>query len=96
MKRITKIKTILLITVGIFFTLSPIITNNLSFTVGNSDKRTEYSEDVSADNGNLKISKLSGKIHIDNNWTATKSAGICTGEGTYSNLSNVTVILILC
>ncbi|MFX0142160.1 MAG: hypothetical protein ACFFDN_51455 [Candidatus Hodarchaeota archaeon] len=27
---------------------------------------------------------VSGKIHIDNNWTAAKSAGICTGNGTYS------------
>lgn len=33
----------------------------------------------------LKSSANSGKIHINNNWTATKTAGICTGEGTESN-----------
>ena len=33
----------------------------------------------------LQSSANSGKIHINNNWTATKTAGICTGEGTESN-----------
>ncbi|TFG17013.1 MAG: hypothetical protein EU533_08595 [Promethearchaeota archaeon] len=33
----------------------------------------------------LRSSANSGKIHINNNWTATKTAGICTGEGTESN-----------
>jgi parallel beta-helix repeat protein len=40
--------------------------------------------DMTLDNKNLKISAVSGKIHIDNNWTAAKAAGICTGNGTYS------------
>jgi len=30
-----------------------------------------------------KASAISGKIHINNNWTESKIAGICTGEGTY-------------
>lgn len=30
-----------------------------------------------------KASAISGKIHINNNWTETKIAGICSGEGTY-------------
>jgi hypothetical protein len=33
----------------------------------------------------LKNSANSGKIHINNNWTTTKTAGICSGEGTESN-----------
>ncbi len=33
----------------------------------------------------LESSKVSGKIHINNNWSDTKTAGICSGEGTYSN-----------
>ncbi|GAH41015.1 unnamed protein product, partial [marine sediment metagenome] len=33
----------------------------------------------------LKTSKISGKIHIDDNWAAAKTAGICTGEGTASD-----------
>jgi parallel beta-helix repeat protein len=31
-----------------------------------------------------KTSIISNKIHVNDNWTATKSAGICTGEGTSS------------
>ena len=37
------------------------------------------------ENNPLKVSAVSGKIHIDNNWTAAKSAGICTGNGIYSD-----------
>ena len=32
----------------------------------------------------MKTSAISDRIHIDNNWTAAKDAGICTGNGTYS------------
>jgi parallel beta-helix repeat protein len=35
--------------------------------------------------GEIKISNLSDKIHIDNNWSAAKIAGICTGSGAYSD-----------
>ena len=37
-----------------------------------------------SDNKIPRISRVSEKIHIDNNWTASKSAGICTGNSTYS------------
>jgi nitrous oxidase accessory protein NosD len=30
----------------------------------------------------LNLSEISGKIHINNNWSAAKTAGICTGNGT--------------
>ncbi|TFG11138.1 MAG: hypothetical protein EU535_07645 [Promethearchaeota archaeon] len=33
----------------------------------------------------LKTSKISAPIHIDNNWSDAQSAGLCTGSGTYSN-----------
>ena len=33
----------------------------------------------------LRSSANSGKIHVNDNWTETKTAGICTGEGTESN-----------
>ncbi|MFX1278479.1 MAG: NosD domain-containing protein [Promethearchaeota archaeon] len=36
-------------------------------------------------NESFKISAISGKIHINNNWTETKAAGICTGEGIESD-----------
>jgi len=61
------------------------ITVNLSLIAGNNNKVSEYNDEINLDNKNLKISAISGKIHIDNNWTATKSAGICTGTGTYSD-----------
>ena len=32
----------------------------------------------------LKSAKISGPIHIYNNWSAAKAVGICTGNGTYS------------
>ena len=55
---------------------------NLSFLT------TDYENDINNDfsneiNRNLKISGISGKIHINNNWTDAKTAGICTGSGTY-------------
>ena len=73
----TKTRMIILITLGILFALLPIITVNLSFITGNSDHFT-------IDKENLKTSGVSEKIHINNNWTAAKAVGICTGNGTYS------------
>ncbi|MHA2009667.1 MAG: right-handed parallel beta-helix repeat-containing protein [Promethearchaeota archaeon] len=78
MQSILNRKTIILIALGILFTLSPINTNSLNFNAGNSDK-------INLDNEIIKLSAVSRKIHIDDNWTDTKAAGICTGEGTYSN-----------
>jgi len=77
MKPNLKIKVMIIIALGIVFGLSPIISNGLIFDTGKSDESN-------FDNKNLKISVVSGKIHIDNNWTAAKAAGICTGDGTYS------------
>ncbi len=74
----SNIKTIFLIILGIFFTFSPIIASSFSFITNNDNKSSVYNE-------NLKISQQSGKIHIDNNWTAARTAGICTGLGTYSD-----------
>ncbi|GAG19391.1 unnamed protein product, partial [marine sediment metagenome] len=31
----------------------------------------------------IKLSGIHPKIHIDNNWSETKAAGICTGTGTF-------------
>jgi len=80
MKLDTKMKPIILITLGVMFVISAILTinNNLNFNYGNSDNSK-------IDNEQLKISKLSGKIHINNNWSDAKTAGICTGSGTESD-----------
>ncbi|GAH53751.1 unnamed protein product, partial [marine sediment metagenome] len=77
MKSNAKLTILILITLGILFALAPMITINPSFIAANSDV-------INFDKENLKISALSGKIHIDNNWTDAWSAGICTGNGTYS------------
>jgi len=84
MKSNRKIKTLILIILGILFVALPIFTTNLYF------KNAEFSNEIRLDNDNLKISKLSGKIHIDDtnpamNWTVARDAGICTGNGTYSD-----------
>ena len=71
----TSKKIVIFITLGIIFTLSlsTVITSAVN------------SFDMTLDNKNLKISVVSEKIHIDNNWTAAKTAGICTGNGIYSD-----------
>ena len=77
MKKITK-RELILIALGIFLAFSPLMFyNNLKLYRGNSNA-------INLDDENLKISKISGKIHIDNNWTDAKDVGICTGNGTYS------------
>jgi parallel beta-helix repeat protein len=73
-----------LILIGLLFVFSPILVVSLSCINDNGNKSLGYSNDIIFDKGNLKISDVSGKIHIDNNWTAAKAAGICTGNGTYS------------
>ncbi len=77
MKSNPKIKIVIFVTLGMFFPFSPILNKMLNFNSGNSDASNLDSE-------NLQSSAVSGKIHIDNNWTAAKTAGICTGNGTYS------------
>ena len=80
-----KLKRMILITLGIALALSPVFSNTLYFIAGNGDKKSEYSDNINLDNENLKISKISGKIHIIGNsgWSAAKTAGNCTGNGTY-------------
>ena len=80
-------KIIILITLGILFAFSPIITVNLIFNAGNNKTSSEYDDYINLDNENLKISATSGNIHIDGNsgWIAFKNDGNCTGEGTYSD-----------
>jgi len=79
-----KSKIIILITLGILLALLPIITNNLRFTTGKSNESSDYSDDISLDNENLKLSKISEKIAISDNsgWANAETTGICTGSGT--------------
>ncbi|MBA7484748.1 hypothetical protein ES707_20278 [subsurface metagenome] len=87
MKSSVKSKILILIALGILFALSPMITVNLSFIAGNNNKSSKYSAENNLDKENLKLSKISERIHIINNsgWVAFKNDGNCTGEGTYSD-----------
>ncbi|MHA2036988.1 MAG: NosD domain-containing protein [Promethearchaeota archaeon] len=78
MKSNTKLMIIILITLEILFASASKITI------------TDNNNVINSDNENLKISTVSGKIHIDDdnpsiNWTVAKKDGICTGNGTYFN-----------
>jgi len=89
MKSNPKIKVIISITIGILLALSLLINNDLSFNVENRYKSTEYSDGIILDNENVSLSKISGPIYINDyspsdNWSVAKGAGICTGNGTYS------------
>ena len=75
----------IVMTMGILFILSSILNYNLSINPEYSNDRSEYSDNINLDKDNLQLSKVSGIIHIDNNWSAVKAAGICTGNGTYSD-----------
>ncbi|MFX1410513.1 MAG: nitrous oxide reductase family maturation protein NosD [Promethearchaeota archaeon] len=83
MKSNRKTKTIILIILGVLFTVLPI------FTINSNLKNSSFSDSINLDNTNLKSSKVSAPIHIDDanpsmNWSIAESMGICTGNGTYS------------
>ncbi len=87
MKSNAKSKIIILIAVGILIALSPVIIINLILITGYNYKGSEYNNEINLNNKNLKISAVSGKIHIINKsgWVDFKNAGNCTGTGTYSD-----------
>jgi parallel beta-helix repeat protein len=78
MKSNTNLKVLIIITLGILFTLALIITVSLS--TGNDNE-------INLDHEGLKSSGLSERIHIINNsgWVEFRNAGNCTGSGTYSD-----------
>jgi parallel beta-helix repeat protein len=69
--------------IAFLFIFSPIFSVSLSY-LNDTRNNSGYINNFTLDKGKLKISDVSEKIHIDNNWTAAKAAGICTGNGTYS------------
>lgn len=83
MKSKAKTKIIIIFTLGIVFGLSLFFITNNNLSQINNDTSSKYSDNSNFDNKNLKISADSEKIHIDNNWTDAKAAGICTGSGNY-------------
>ena len=81
-----KANIIIFLIIGIFFTLLPNINKYFNFQLDECDLSSHNRDEMNFKNEDLKISALSGKIHIINNsgWVAFKDAGNCTGEGTYS------------
>ncbi|MFX1496308.1 MAG: nitrous oxide reductase family maturation protein NosD [Promethearchaeota archaeon] len=80
MKSNTKSNLIILV---LIFAFLPSIFNNSSYIIG-TNKNLSYNDDFNSNVDILQPSKISGQIHINNNWTTAKIAGICTGNGTYS------------
>ncbi|MFX1307684.1 MAG: right-handed parallel beta-helix repeat-containing protein [Promethearchaeota archaeon] len=80
-----KFKTIIIITSGILLVILPLIIIDLSSNKADINRSWEYFEEFNLDIKNFKSSKVSGRIHINNNWSAAASLGICTGDGNYSN-----------
>ncbi|MGB5909791.1 MAG: right-handed parallel beta-helix repeat-containing protein [Promethearchaeia archaeon] len=83
MKSNRKTKTMILIILGMYFAFSFVITINLCF------KNSNFNDKAAMDKKNFKISAVLGPIHIDDNnqnanWSVAKDAGLCTGNGTYS------------
>lgn len=70
---------------GLSLVLSSVLYFNLTRGVGN--KRNSMASIIEGEpiNKNIKTSGISGKVHINNNWSAAKAAGICTGNGIYSD-----------
>ena len=76
---------IIIIVFGILFAFIPIFINNPRFITRDRDIPSNYNDEFDQDI--LKISAVSGKIHIDGNsgWAAFKAAGNCTGSGNYTH-----------
>jgi len=77
MKSMVKGKNLFLIFLGIFLVLISISSRPLNLTTKN------YSNEVKIEV--LKTSLISGRIHIDNNWSDAKITGLCTGSGNSSD-----------
>ncbi len=87
MKSKLKKRASILIVLGIFFAISSIYYSNPCLKATSKEKSTDYSDYFTLDGDNLKISAVSGKIHIINNsgWVDFQNAGNCTGNSTYSD-----------
>lgn len=79
------IKKIGLLLFGIAIVLSSSLYFNLIINIGTKRNITASVNEDNYINKNLKAAIISGAIHIDNNWSAAEIAGICTGNGSYSN-----------
>ncbi|MFX1489388.1 MAG: hypothetical protein ACFFBI_09585, partial [Promethearchaeota archaeon] len=73
-----KRKSYILMIIGLFFIPSILINGKLNV-------RSEDFSQINSEIRDLHVSKIYGKIYINNNWSDAKAAGICTGSGNYSD-----------
>ena len=85
MKSKFKRQIVILIMLGICTTLSTFYPLSLTFNPRIGNASTDDTHYAVLNDKQLKMSKVSERIHIDNNWTDALAAGICTGAGTYLN-----------
>ena len=80
MKSNDKARKIFFASLGLIIFISFLLGINSNFSQINNKEMVSIKKDV-------KVSKISGKIHINgtSDWINFKNAGNCTGQGTYSN-----------
>lgn len=70
---------------GITLAFSILIANNYNIYTNYGIINSRFNNEINSEIGNLKLSALSGKIYINNNWSNARTVGICTGSGSYSD-----------
>ncbi|NVM35045.1 MAG: right-handed parallel beta-helix repeat-containing protein [Candidatus Lokiarchaeota archaeon] len=85
MKSKIEFNKLILIFVAIILIISSLVANNCYFYTESNEITSFYNHEYSYNEKCLKFAELQEKIHIDNNWSAAKEAGICSGEGTFSH-----------
>jgi len=79
----SKIRSILFL--GITLAFSILIAYDYKIYTNNDIINSRFCNEINSEIGNLKTSALSGKIYINNNWSDARTAGTCTGSGSYSD-----------
>jgi parallel beta-helix repeat protein len=76
MKSTLKRKLAFLLLIGLTYGFSQVIINL-------SGLKSEHRDYNNLDTEKLRVSIVSERIHIDNNWSDVKAAALCTGSGSY-------------
>ncbi|KKK81431.1 hypothetical protein LCGC14_2813510, partial [marine sediment metagenome] len=69
----------------LFFLFTALVNITIVINIIDSDIVSDKIKVRDFENEDLKYSKISSRIHINNNWSDAKTAGIATGSGTYNN-----------
>ena len=77
-----KINSFIALAIISFLLIPTIISFNYRIS---SNSNPFYNYYLTPNKDNLKVSEISDIIHINNNWTAAELAGLCTGNGSFSD-----------